>query len=94
MEYICILIITLIVYMLLMGSCRGFYINSNTFSKLWIIIVLVAFGMAFIFEPNPSLNLDLLRLNARLNSIRNLGLENGLLYSGYENLYVFNIGCI
>lgn len=89
MEYICILIITLIVYMLLMGSCRGFYINSKTFSKLWIIIVLVAFVMAFIFEPNPSLNLDLLRLNARLNSIRNLGLENGLLYSGYENLYVF-----
>lgn len=89
MEFICIVIIVLIIYMLVMGSCRGFYINANTFSKLWIIIVFVAFIMAFIFEPNPSLNLDLNRLNARLNSIRNFGLENGLLYSEYDNLYVF-----
>lgn len=89
MEYICLVIIALIVYMFILGSYRGNSINSDVFSKIWILITLIAFIMAFIFEPNPSLNLDLLRLNARLDAIRSFGLENALKYSGFEGLYIF-----
>lgn len=89
MEYICLVIIALIVYMFILGSYRGNSINSDVFSKIWILIILIAFIMAFIFEPNPSLNLDLLRLNARLDAIRSFGLENALKYSGFEGLYIF-----
>ncbi|WP_304277654.1 hypothetical protein [Phascolarctobacterium succinatutens] len=89
MEYICLVIIALIVYMFILGSYRGNSINSDVFSKIWILITLIAFIMAFIFEPNPSLNLDLLRLNARLDTIRSFGLENALKYSGFEGLYIF-----
>lgn len=89
MEYICILTITIIVYMFILGSYNNYSMGNKLFSSIWKIIILIAFIMAFIFEPNPSLNIDLLRINARLNDITNLGLDKALQYTDIENLYVF-----
>lgn len=89
MEYICIMIIAIILYMFILGSCNNIYINEKEFHKIWKIIIIISFIMALIFEPNPSLNIDLLRINARLNDIRNLGLDKALQYTDIENLYVF-----
>lgn len=89
MEYICITIIATIAYIFISASSHNIFINKKEFCKVWRIILIIAFIMAFIFEPNPSLNIDLLRINARLDDIRNLGLDKALQYTDIENLYVF-----
>lgn len=89
MEYICMVIILLLISIFLIGSCKGFYINKDNFSKLWAIVLVTSFIMAFIFEQNPAMNLDLLRIYARLSDIRNYGLDNALKYIDLEKLYFF-----
>lgn len=89
MEYVLLVVLATIASIFLIGSYFDLHIDKDLFSKVWKLVVIVSFFLALIFEPNPYLDFDLLRINARLYDIRNFGLEESLKFTDIENLYIF-----
>lgn len=88
-SFICLIPILFFALVLAYGHICNKSIKRSQFKFMWMIIILSSFMLILNFQPKSFIDWDLIRICARVQDIKEMGLNEALKYSDVRNLYVF-----